>query len=178
MSGPPAYRTEVQLIGHFCRLLLVSPPDMRALQLFLCASLAFSISACSSDIGVTDVQFGSFSGVGTSTVTFRATTTFSKRQDAPFGWAFSMKNPPQQISVQEIVEGPLGSVWEAPPTASEVQVTDGGRTATVTKTFSKPSSPFLFHNWSISDSDPIGKYKAALLINGKQIRQVEFDVTN
>lgn len=156
----------------------VSPPDMRVLQLFLCASIAISISACSSDVGVTDVQFGSFSGVGSGTVTFRATTTFSKGQDVQFGWAFSMKNPPQQISVQEIVEGPPGTVWEAPPTASEVQVTDGGRTATVTKNFSKPGSPFLFHNWSISESDPLGKYKAALLINGKQIRQVEFQVTN
>lgn len=156
----------------------VSPPDMRALQLFLCASIAFSISACSSDIGVTDVQFGSFSGAGTSTVTFRTATTFSKKQDVRFGWVISMKNPPQQISVQEIVEGPMGTIWEVPPTASEVQVTDGGRTATVTKSISKPSSPFLFHNWSISDSDPIGKYKVALLINGKQIRQVEFDVTN
>lgn len=127
---------------------------------------------------MTDVHFGSFSGVGTSAVTFRATTTFSKRQDVTFGWAFSMKNPPQNFSVQEIVEGPLGTVWETPPTASEIQVTDGGRTATVTKAFSKPSSPFHFHNWSISDSDPIGKYKVALLINGKKIRQVEFDVTN
>lgn len=151
---------------------------MRALQLFLRASIVFSISACSSDVGVIDVQFGSFSGVGTSAVTFRAATTFSKQHDVRFGWAFSMKNPPTQISVQEIVEGPLGTVWEAPPTASEIQVADGGRIATVTKSFSRLGSPFLFHNWSISDSDPVGKYKATLFINGKQIRQVEFDVTN
>lgn len=146
--------------------------------LILCTLIAFSISACSSEIGVTDVQFGAFTGVGTSTITFKATTSISKKQELPFGWAFSMNNPPEQISVQEIVESPSSAAWEALPTDSEVQVTDNGKKAKVTKNFSNPGSPFLFHNWSISDSDPIGKYKATLFINGRQVRQVEFDVTD
>jgi hypothetical protein len=56
-------------------------------------------------------------------------------------------------------------------------VSDEGRTATVTHTFHHPKSPFLFHNWSISDSDPVGRYKATLFIDGREIRRTEFDVT-
>lgn len=124
-----------------------------------------------------DVQFGSFSGVGTSTITFRAESSLSREQEPVFGWAFSMKNPPKAIKVREVVEGPPGAMWGSPAQSPEIQVTDGGRIAFVTKTFSKPNSPFLFHNWSISKSDPIGKYAASLYIDENLIRHIEFDVT-
>lgn len=135
------------------------------------------ISACSGDIGVSDVQFGTFS-VSSSSVAFRAESTLSKEREPIFGWVFSMKNPPQELTIREIVEGPIGTKWESPPNSPEVQVTDGGRIAQVTKYISRPGSPFLFHHWSISNLDPVGRYKASLYIDGKLIRQVDFEVTN
>jgi len=151
---------------------------MRVTSSLIFISIALVISACSGDIGVSDVQFGSFSGVGTSFITFQAAGSLSRKQEPHFGWAFSMKNPPKELTVREVIEGPAGAMWESPNNSPEVQVTDGGKTARVTKTISKPASPLLFHNWSISNSDPIGKYRASLYIDGKLIRQVEFNVTN
>ncbi|MDD4912160.1 MAG: hypothetical protein PHP57_07680 [Sideroxydans sp.] len=150
---------------------------MRVLSSLFWASITLFISGCSSDIGVSDVQFGTFS-VGASSVTFRAESSLSRESQPIFGWAFSMKNPPQKFIIREVVEGPAGTIWESPPNSPEVQVTDGGRTALVTRTISRPNSPFIFHHWSISSSDPIGKYKAILYIDGEVIRHVDFEVAN
>jgi len=149
----------------------------RTLPGIIWALFAIFVSACSGDIGISDVQFGSFVA-GDSSIAFRAKNSFSREQEPIFGWVFSMKNPPQEFTIREIVEGPTGTIWEAPPSTPEVQVTDGGKTAQVAKVVLGPSSPFLFHHWSISNTDPIGKYKASLYVDGKLIRQVEFEVTN
>lgn len=115
------------------------PTAMRILRAILCALISLGAAACSNDRDVTDVQFGSFSGVGTGKVRFQATTTLSKKEGLHLGWLFSVRSHPGQVvTVQETVEGPPGTAWEAPPSASEVQVTDGGRTATVTRVSQTP----------------------------------------
>lgn len=151
---------------------------MRIARLILGVITVWLLASCSHEIEVFDIQFGSFTGVGTSTVIFRAETHMSRSRDLPVGWAFSMKNPPLTFTLREFIEGPPGTHWEAPPNTPEIQLSEDGRIAEVTKTISRPGSPFMLHNWTISSSDPIGKYKATLFIDGKLIKKVKFDVAN
>lgn len=142
----------------------------------LAFSIALLVSGCFNEAQVEDVRFGAFSGVGKSAVEFRATTALSKSDGLHFGWLFSLRGQSGQVKVREVVEGPLGTRWKAPAGLPEVQVTNDGRTATVTRDFSDIRSPFAFHNWAISDSDPVGTYKASLYVNGKRVSDLTFEV--
>jgi hypothetical protein len=42
--------------------------------------------------------------------------------------------------------------------------------------FSNPGSPFFLHNWVLTKFDPVGKYKATPLIDGKEVKRAEFFV--
>jgi hypothetical protein len=126
---------------------------------------------------VHDVEFGSLSGVGARKLIFRATDSISRTGDLRFGWASSMKNPREEILVEEVVERPPGTAWEVPSIAPEVQATEGGSRAVTTRKISAGNSPVMFSNWSIIQADRVGTYRAALKINGLPVRQVEFQVT-
>ena len=147
----------------------------QSLLVFLICSLSVG---CSREIGVTDVQFGSFAGVGTNNLVFRAERTLTKAREVNFGWAFSMANPPEKLTLREVVTGPDGVIWVASSDSSGIEVSDGGKTVSVTKTISKPNSPFLFHHWSISPADPAGMYRATLYIEGQVAREISFVVSN
>lgn len=145
------------------------------------ASIIFAITCafalgCSNEIGVSDVQFGTFTGVGSTTIKFKAGNTLSKSDEAVYGWFFSMKNPPKEITIKEVIEAPIGGSWSVPPSARGIDITNDGKTVSVTKTISNPGSPFLFHHWSVSSTDPIGNYKAALYVEGQLVKEVDFAV--
>lgn len=149
---------------------------MTSKLLLLAVSIAFLGSGCFSEAQVDDVQFGAFSGIGESAVEFRATTAISKRDSHHFGWLVSLRSQSGQVTLREVVEGPLGTHWEAPAGRPEVQVSNEGRTATVTREFLDVGSTLAFHNWVISDSDPVGTYTASLYVNGKRVSDRTFVV--
>lgn len=140
--------------------------------------LSLLIFGCSKGIGVTDIQFGTFSGVGTHKVSFRANTTLLKSQEPIFGWAFSISNPPETLHIREVITGPEGSSWEAPPDKNGYELSDAGRTVSITKTISHPGSLFMFHHFAISATDPSGPYSAKLFLNNKLVKEVSFVVSD
>lgn len=151
---------------------------MNPANLLIIAITCIIALGCSQDIGVSDVQFGTFTGIGTDTIKFKAENTLSKSNEVSYGWAFSIKNPPEKFIIREVTEGPTGVSWEAPANATEVEISNNGKTVSVTKTISKPNSPFLFHHWSISSVDPVGNYKSTLYLDDKLIKEVNFVVIN
>lgn len=103
-----------------------------------------------------------------------ASGTIQNSDETEVGWAFSMQNPPASLTVTEIIEGPIATVWEAPSGAKGVRISEGGRVARVETVFTNPGSLLLIHNWAITRSDPLGQYKATLIIDWKEIKRAGF----
>lgn len=148
--------------------MLTSPFPRLVLVLFCAVSLG-----CTKDTQYKSIQFGAFLFDGNK-VRFQAQTQIRKSNDTIIGWAFDIENPPQQITVREVISGPEGTSWPTNPG----EVTEGGRTVSVEKTIQRPGTTFLFHNWTIDQSDVSGNYKATLYIDSKLIKEVDFVVSN
>lgn len=128
---------------------------------------------CTEEAQYKAVQFGAFSREGNK-VTFQAQTRVLKTNETVIGWAFDIENPPRQLTIREVISGPQGTSWALGPG----EVTDEGRTVSVTKTIQNPGPTFLFHNWTIDHTDVAGNYKAMLYIDSKLIKEVDFFVSN
>lgn len=124
---------------------------------------------------VTSAEFGSFAGVGTKSVTFIPSDKLSKRSEITYGWVVRMQPFEGSVTVKDEVETPVVARWEFPANA-DVQVSADGKTVSATQSIPVKGTSFLFHNWSLSQSDPVGTYKTRLYVNNKLVKETSFAV--
>lgn len=146
----------------------------------LCSLLTAFILAntgCTPKAEVENAYFGRFTGVGSGEVVFSQTNSLSRKSENHYGWAVSVKNSPSQIVVKEEIETPTPAQWEIPLNSKTIQLSSDGKTVSATQTIPLKGQTFLFHNWSLSHTDPLGTYTATLFVEGKKVSEVHFIVT-
>lgn len=149
---------------------------MTQLRRLLILGLAFLIVGCGREQPeLVSAEFGTFTGVGTNDVTFTPVDQLSKKSEAIYGWKVNTRPFEGTVTVKDEVETPIPAQWEF-PTNAKVQVSADKKTVSATQSFPVKGTSFLFHNWSLSPSDPVGTYRTRLYVNNQLIKEVSFEV--
>ena len=149
---------------------------MRPIRRLVIVTLILLASSCGREkLEVTSAEFGSFAEVGTNNVTFIPSDKLSKKNEITYGWVVRMQPFEGTVTVKDEVETPVVAQWEFPAN-SDVQVSADGNTVSATQSFPVKGTSFLFHNWSLSQSDPVGTYKTRLYVNNKLVKETSFAV--
>lgn len=149
---------------------------MTTLRRYLSLCLAFALISCGkTELKIVEARFGIFTKDGTDKVVFTPTERLSKKSEAAYGWFVKIQSFEGVVTVKDEVETPVPAKWEIPAN-SPVQISADGKTVSATQTLPVNGTSILFHNWSLSSSDPVGSYKNKLYVNSQMVKEVSFAV--
>lgn len=145
---------------------------MRKISIFFIITFALLSGCGESPVKIESVEFGSFSGK--EEIKFLPKTTFSRAHENNYGWLVIATPVGAEIEVIEEIEAPVPTTWGEP--TPSVQISENNLKATTTRTMAISKGGFIFSNWSTLPTDPIGIYKAKLIIKGKVVKETLFTV--